>query len=402
MEIVAKGRATGAVDRVKAVDPKQPRLEVRAFDEAGTAIKDFEIQINGPAIGTSSEPPFGTKAATGVDGLAVLTDHELKGWNQGELIVSARDYASTIRDLGAVDRLKKVDAKLKRGMKVRLRVRDADGKPIARAFMPLPQVYLARHRKDAWFSLANKDPDTRLPAVERTNFLNVRPEAGGDFTFQLAADQSEPLYFGFSHPDVLLYYEQGPVTASDLAGGVWDVVLPRPATAEISLKCPAGTDGKPLFASAYYSLTPVFPGPNGPVPGLDSGRSKASQWRTTLKRLAPRAYTVYIQTQANDGSSARGDMLARAGEFSDMRKLDLKPGEQVSIAFDPPPFNPDAWRGKLSANVVISPAGDRPPGGEEYRVSYMLPNYGLLPVANGTLGADGTDRDRKHHGQRHE
>ncbi len=383
VEIVARGRATGAGDRVKASDPKQPRLEVRAFDEAGTAIKDFEIQINGPAIGTSSEPPFGTKAAIGVDGLAVLTHNELRGWNQGELIVSARDYASTIHELGVVDRLKKVDVKLKRGMKVRLRVHDADGKPIARALMPLPQVYLARHRKDAWFSLANEDPDTRFPAVERTNFLNVRPEPGGDFTLQLAADQSEPLYFGFSHPDVLLYYEQGPVTASNLANGVWDVILPRPATVEISLKCPAGTDGKPLFASAYYSLTPLFPGPNGPVPGLDGGKMKASQWRTTLKRLAPRAFNIYIQTQPNEGTSARRDMLARAGEFSDMRKLDLKPGQEVSIAFDPPPFNPDAWRGKLSANVVISPAGDRPPRGEEYRVSYMLPNYGLLRVANG-------------------
>jgi RNA polymerase sigma factor (sigma-70 family) len=389
VEIVAKGRVTGAVERVKARDPKQPRLEVRAFDTAGAAIKDFEIQINGPAIGTSSEPPFGTKAAIGVDGLAVLTDSALMGWTYGELIVSAPGYASTINDLGFFDGLKKVDAKLERGLKVRLRVRDADGKSIRPALMPLPQVYLARHRQDAWYTLAYKDPDTRSPAVERTNFLNVRPEAGGDFTFQLASDQTEPLYFGFSHPDVLLYYEKGPVTASDLAGGAWDVVLPRPATALVSLKCPAGADGKPLFASAYYSLTPIFPGPNGPVPGLDSGMIKAAQWRTTLKRLAPRSYNVHIQTQANNGSLGRRDLLARAGEYSDVRKLDLKPGEEVSIGFDPPPFNPDAWRGKLSAIVVISPAGDRPLGGENFRVLYRLPNYGLLPVAKGTLGADG-------------
>ncbi len=51
-------------------------------------------------------------------------------------------------------------------------------------------------------------------------------------------DQSEPLYFGFSHPDVLLYYEKGPCTASELAGGVWDVVLPQPATLDVSLKSP--------------------------------------------------------------------------------------------------------------------------------------------------------------------
>ena len=38
---------------------------------------------------------------------------------------------------------------------------------------------------------------------------------------------------------------------------------------------------------------------------------------------------------------------------------------------------------------MISTASDRPLGGEEYRVSYVLPNYGLLPVAKGTLGADG-------------
>jgi hypothetical protein len=38
---------------------------------------------------------------------------------------------------------------------------------------------------------------------------------------------------------------------------------------------------------------------------------------------------------------------------------------------------------------VIGPAGDHPPAGEEYRVSDVLPNYGLSPVASGTLGADG-------------
>ena len=83
VEIVAKKRANGAGDRVKANDPKQPRLEVRAFDEAGTPIKNFEIQLNGPAIGTSSEPPFGTKTAIGVDGLAVLTDVRAEGLEPG-------------------------------------------------------------------------------------------------------------------------------------------------------------------------------------------------------------------------------------------------------------------------------------------------------------------------------
>ena len=132
-----------------------------------------------------------------------------------------------------------------------------------------------------------------------------------------------------------------------------------------------------------------FPGPSGPVPGLDSGMIKSGEWRTILNRLAPGAYNIHIQTQGHDESMGRGDMLAWAGEYRDVRTVLVKPAEKLSIAFEPPPFNPDAWRGKLSAAVVISTASDRPLGGEEYRVSYVLPNYGLLPVAKGILGADG-------------
>ncbi len=147
-----------------------------------------------------------------------MTAYELSGrgpvagWNHGDLIVSAPGFASTISELGSVDGLKKVDVTLKRGTKVRLRVRDADGKPIAPALMPLPQVYLAHGTGRMRGSRSRTRIRTRgAQAVARTNFLNVRPEAGGDFTFQVRTDQPEPLYFGFSHPDVLLYYEKGPV-----------------------------------------------------------------------------------------------------------------------------------------------------------------------------------------------
>ncbi|HKI17635.1 MAG TPA: TlpA disulfide reductase family protein, partial [Isosphaeraceae bacterium] len=164
---------------------------------------------------------------------------------------------------------------------------------------------------------------------------------------------------------------------------------PKPATVDVSLKCPAGRDGKPLFAGGYYSLFPIFPGPNGAGPGLDSGELKDPLWRTTLKRLAPGAYSLYMQTTSREPTAAQPGLQARAGIYHDMRKLELKPNQQASITFDPPPFQSDAWRGKRSATVVISPASDRPLGGEDYQVSYMLANYGLVPVAKGKLAADG-------------
>ena len=382
VEIVAKGEVPAAADRARARDPKEPRLEVRARDEAGAAIKDFAIQLHGP--------PNPSPEAIGVDGLAVLTGSELKGWNHGDLIVSAPGFASTIDEFGPVESLRKIDVTLKRGTKVRLRVRDAEGRSIASALMPLPQVYLARHRRDAWFSLAHDDPERRAREVELTNFLNVRREPDGDFAFQLRSDRPEPLYFGFSHPDVLLHYEKGPVPASEL-NGVWDVVLPRPATLDVELKSPLGPGGESPFASGYYSLLPIIPGQADAVPGLESGTLEGPGWRTTLRRLAPGAYQLHVQTTPRVGPAARPDLEARAGEYRELRRLDLAPGERASVAFDPPAFDPEAWRGKLSATVVVGPAGDqdRSPESEEYRVSYTLANYGRLPVAVGRLGAGG-------------
>ncbi|MEJ7638256.1 MAG: hypothetical protein WKF75_09850 [Singulisphaera sp.] len=174
---------------MKALNPKEPRLEVRAVDEAGAPVSDFDIQLYGP--------PNPSPDVSGVDGLAALTGEELKDWKHGDLIVTALGFASTIRELGPIEGLRKVDVTLKRGRKVLLRVRDPEGKPVAPALMPLPQVYLAEHRREAWFTLAYKDPEMRAHAVEQTNFLNVRPE-GGNFAFHIRADQPEPLYFGFS------------------------------------------------------------------------------------------------------------------------------------------------------------------------------------------------------------
>jgi thiol-disulfide isomerase/thioredoxin len=155
------------------------------------------------------------------------------------------------------------------------------------------------------------------------------------------------------------------------------------------LKSAAVADGKSPFASGFFMLMPVLSGLNDGVPSLDSGTLKDPEWRVTLKRLAPRAYNIHVQTTPREGTTLRRDLQARAGEYHDLRKLDLKPNEQGSITFDPPPFHADAWRGKFAATVVVSPSGDRTLEGEDYQVSYMLPSYGLLTVAKGKLGAEG-------------
>ena len=221
------------------------------------------------------------------------------------------------------------------------------------------------------------------------NFLNVRPMPGGDFGFRIPDGLAEPIYFAFSHPDIIRYFEAGPVTASRLREGTWNVNLPRPATVEVRLKPASGPDGKPLFAAAHYTLTPIIAEYHGAVPVLASGTLEAPAWSESLRGLAPGAYDLHIQTAPRMAGATRDPQEAQAGVYRDRRKLDLKASEPVSIVFEPPALRPDAWRGNRTATVVIRPFGEGKLGGEDYRVRYTMPNYGLLPVASGKLKADG-------------
>ena len=325
----------------------------------------------------------------GTAGLAVLAGDELKTWTHGDLIVYAPGFASTIQEIGPIDGLRKVDVTLRRGKEVRLRVRDSSGKPIPPHWMPLPQVYLARHRPHAWPTSLITDDSMRERTIAANNFLNVRLQEGGDFVFNIRADEPSPLYFSFSHPNVVRFYERGPVLASELAGGTWDVVLPQAATLEISLKPLNDAHGKPLYSAGLFSLIPDLPGVETGIPVLESGELKDPSWRTTIARVAPRTYSLYIQTMPRDTAGRPTGRDAQPGVYHERRRVDMKPGDRSSVVVAPKPLEPGAWRGNCRATVHIRPAGERRKVDETFRVLYMLPNYGGLLVASGKLPSDG-------------
>jgi len=232
-------------------------------------------------------------------------------------------------------------------------------------------------------------PDPKRPRLE----IHARDESGSpvkDFEAQLysLSNASHEAAIGTDGIAVMAGDEVKSWKYGDLIV-YWNVVLPQPATVELSLKSPGDAAGKPPFAAAYFSLLPIIPGQADGMLGLLSGELKEPEWRTTLKRLAPRKYAVYVQTTPGGATGPRSGLEARPGVYRDRCNIVLKPGERAAIAFEPPPFNPDAWRGKRSAMVLIRPAGNRPFGGEKYHVSYMLPTHGQLLVAESTLGPDG-------------
>ena len=137
--------------------------------------------------------------------------------------------------------------------------------------------------------------NTGLRFVREMNFLNVRRMPGGDFGFRIPDDLAEPVYFAFSHPDFVRYFESGPVRASRLREGTWNVVLPRPATVEVRLKPISGPDGKPLFAAAHYTLTPIIAGYHGGVPVLASGVLEEPAWSHSIRGPVPGRTTSMLR-----------------------------------------------------------------------------------------------------------
>ena len=232
-------------------------------------------------------------------------------------------------------------------------------------------------------------PESRARQVEGANLLKVRPEPDGDFSIQVRPDHPGALYLGFSHPDLVRFLEVGPVTATDLAAGTWDVALPRPADLRIMLDRKLDDAGRSPFGKGYFSLTPVIAGMPDSVPVLAGGTLDAPGWRAETRRLAPGAYNLHVQTSPREGPAMPEDGQASPGRFMELRKVVVGPGETRSVSFDPPMLDPQAWRGPISATVIVSAPGGRKLAGQDYRVWSMEANYGRIAVAAGKLGEDG-------------
>src|SRR5262249_28084845 len=133
----------------------------------------------------------------------------------------------------------------------------------------------------------------------------------------------------------------------------------------------------------------IISGQADAVPALEVGTLKDPEWRARLKRLAPRAYKLFVQTAPRGPTGLPTGLEAPPRTYPHLRQPDPEAGEPASVTFDPPPFNPEGWRGKLSATVLVRPAGEQSLAGTDYRVSYNLANYGSVAVASGKLAPDG-------------
>ena len=182
--------------------------------------------------------------------------------------------------------------------------------------MPLPQVYLPKNRRDAWMLLAMTEPDIDVLAGRRAQ------PAQGPSASPMATSRSgsgptrpDPLYFGFSHPDLLKSSGKPPVAASDLAGGTWTSSSPSPATLDIALQSPPDAAGPSPFGKGFFNLSRSSRA--RPMPCRSwKWQPRGSRLAGEAGNLAPGAYNLNFQTIPREDSTPPG--MPRHGSASSM------------------------------------------------------------------------------------
>ena len=338
VEIVVKTKkAPPTARRTGAPDPKKPRLELHARDESERSGQG----LRSPALRSAKRlVPSG-------DGDRRRGDH---GRQRGDKL-EARRPDRLRRGLRFDDRGNGPDRRPAQGRRY-----PQAGKRFACAFAT-PRVSRSRPTscRCLWFICRGtgatpgprpriKDTTMRERTIAAINFLNVRRDAGGDFAFNIRTDQATPIYFGFGHPDVLLYFETAPLTCVRTCRGN---LGRRHSSARDSCDLDQATARRGRQTHLRGSLlhtVPNKPGFENSVPVLDSGELKKPDWQATLPRLAPGAYGIYIQTTPRDAATRPPSLEAHSGLLRPA-KVEVKAGERTAVVFEPAPLNAEcvAW-----------------------------------------------------------
>ena len=147
--------------------------------------------------------------------------------------------------------------------------------------------------------------------------------------FNIRTDQSAPIYFGFSHPDVLLYYETGPVTrVRTCRRNLGRRHSPARDTCDLDQAAARRGRKTPLRGRLLQ------PGPEQArvrdrgcrswIPASSRNRSG----RRRCRAWPPGLTTFTSRPRPATRRPGRPSLEAHPGVFHDLRKIEVKPGER--------------------------------------------------------------------------
>ncbi|MBX9787966.1 MAG: TlpA family protein disulfide reductase [Pirellulales bacterium] len=353
---------------------------IRVVDDTGQPVVSFELMIQ------TNDYAFAAWE-TGRDGVATSNDIALRNRVRAfDIVVRAEGFASKVASFVGDEREAvfrgEGQVKLEQGALVELQIRLPDGLDWPAG--ALPDVFTAEY--------ASRVKSNWVPGngVDDFNILNVQPKGSGAFTFRLGSDVRQ-FSVGVNIPGRLRLYEFGPFTRADVADGVLQIEVPRPATLQLRF-APEPPVAELPFAEAFYDVMRMT--------GLGTAfivesRTKLSLGETILVAgLAPGVYRAEVRTQPKPGVAniARSDEHfgeLNPGMFVNRQDVDLPAGETRFAELAYQPFDPNAFRGSRTAKLrIVSPAGAAT-ANRRVAVGYWDGHYGELEVFVGELPESG-------------
>ncbi len=361
-----------------------PDYVVRVIDECGQPVAAFQLMLQTADRGL-------TLWETGANGRVTISGFQSTQYRELQAIdalVRADGYACTLARFAGPDRRTLLGGRaaitLRRGERTELRFRLPQGLRLPGDFVP--EVYFANHRdavRIMW------DPENRRAIqghMPDFNFFSVERSDAGRFVFRLARG-SEPFYVAVHRPGVLQFFESGPFTSANVANGVLEIAIPKPASLNVRFDLALKASDTPLTrvrltVARKIPLTHSY----GNVTSHD-GAPGREQLQVT--DLAPGTYKAIVETLTTRAGQESPAATIRPGAYHDSREVTLSAGETRCLDFRYAPLDPNVFRGDSTARIHVVRYDGSPAAGCPVKVRYRDAHHGDLEVFSGQTSGSG-------------
>jgi thiol-disulfide isomerase/thioredoxin len=352
---------------------------VAVVDETGEPVSEFAVMTHTADAGwshwTSGSDGRVTRPRVIADALVI------------DVIVRAKNYAPAVVSFSGDQREKLLAGKativLERGREVDVRFRMPDELTLPDDFTP--EVYFTRFAHSVRIM---RQPGNSRHGGFDFDVVNATQTKANKFSIRLPKNPL-PFYVAIHRPGFLQLFEAGPFAASDVADGVLEIDVPRPAGIKLAFD-PGDVNVDDLpYECATFSVLWRIPGTEKSYCTVAREQSDDVSGSLRLTDLAPGTYKVDLRTKSKPDVQPIAESQINPGAFFDFRDVTLRADETAAVRFQYTPFDPDAFRGEHTVFVKIQSPDGSPAAGEKLKIAYFDGHYGLLPLFEATVPDSG-------------
>lgn len=355
-------------------------LLLTVLDSAGDPIPRFEVMLhthedgyNRWAAGTNGKIDFHYRPG-GPPPLLTSSDPHF------QVIVRAPDLAPAILHLENAGERMQETVRLTPGRLIELSVVTADGNAPPESIKPavVYEDFASRIR-------ALRQPQNIRPGqIVDFEMSKVERIGPGRYQFRIPND-APPFRLAIHEPGFMRSFESATLSEEDLSDNHIEWQLPAPAKLHIRFGASDEND-LPSYRSRRAQVL-LRHSETGSYYTVWLEQSETLGFEKVLTDLAPGQYMVRIVLTPPEQETPEDATALRP--FYHVLDVDLKAGQEETLALGYVPFEPDTWRGGATATVTVQRFDGQPAAGEPFTVGHIASHYGGVTVLKGTLDDKG-------------